>query len=170
MSKTRIILVGPAAVGKSSLLRRLVRDFETTEYSPTVGAEIYGWSGAMLYDTAGAERFRILIDAYIRNITAVVYVFDLSSSESLKEIQEVWRPRCGGNAEVEILLGNKSDLQRAELDFDPDDWDYYAELGPDSNLNIVFQQIIDMCQDHEASTVLLTRTEDEKKSRWCCLL
>lgn len=70
----RVVVLGDATVGKTSLLRRFVEGAAGTlepgselESAPTVGVEFYGralqlpagpWVKLQLWDTAGQERFR----------------------------------------------------------------------------------------------------------------
>lgn len=70
----RVVVLGDATVGKTSLLRRFVEGAAGTlepepelEAAPTVGVEFYGralqlpagpWVKLQLWDTAGQERFR----------------------------------------------------------------------------------------------------------------
>jgi Ras-related protein Rab-6A len=65
-----------------------------------------------LWDTAGQERFRSLIPSYIRDSSAAIVVYDVTSRPSFANterwVEEV-RAERGGDVVV-CLVGNKSDL------------------------------------------------------------
>lgn len=78
--------IGDAAVGKTSLIRRLEVDEFCQQSEPTLGARTsrltYRVEGELLsielFDTAGYERFHSLIRVYLRqtNIACVCYAVD----------------------------------------------------------------------------------------------
>lgn len=65
-----------------------------------------------IWDTAGQERFRSLIPSYIRDSSAAVVVYDISSTNSFAQvdrwIEDVRTER--GKEVIIILVGNKTDL------------------------------------------------------------
>jgi len=65
-----------------------------------------------IWDTAGQERFRSLIPSYIRDSSAAVVVYDISSTNSFAQvdrwIEDVRSER--GKEVIIILVGNKTDL------------------------------------------------------------
>ncbi|KAM4806457.1 ras-related protein Rab-42 [Urocitellus parryii] len=123
----RIALLGEAAVGKTSLLRRYVAGapgLETeSEPEPTVGVEFYSRALQLtagprvklqLWDTAGQERFRCITRSFYRNVVGVLLVFDVTNRKSFEHIpdwhQEV-KSTQGPNKVIFLLVGHKSDLQ-----------------------------------------------------------
>eukprot|EP00299_Pterocystis_sp_00344_P015530 c7764_g1_i1.p1 GENE.c7764_g1_i1~~c7764_g1_i1.p1 ORF type:complete len:146 (-),score=38.80 c7764_g1_i1:44-481(-) len=65
-----------------------------------------------MWDTAGQEKFRVLMPSYYRGADGVVLVFDCSNRRTFSRIS-VWlsdiRTHCGPNVPV-ILVANKCDL------------------------------------------------------------
>ncbi|XP_026372667.1 ras-related protein Rab-42 isoform X1 [Ursus americanus] len=126
----RIALLGDAAVGKTSLLRRYVagepgapEPEPEPEWAPTVGVEFYSRKLQLragprvklqLWDTAGHERFRCITRSFYRNVVGVLLVFDVTNRKSFEHIcdwhQEVMATQ-GPHKVIFLLVGHKSDLQ-----------------------------------------------------------
>lgn len=127
----RIALLGDAAVGKTSLLRRYVAgapgapqpEPEPEAEPPTVGVEFYSRALQLpagprvklqLWDTAGHERYRCITRSFYRNVVGVLLVFDVTNRKSFEHIpdwhQEVMATR-GPDKAIFLLVGHKSDLQ-----------------------------------------------------------
>ncbi|XP_053432202.1 ras-related protein Rab-42 [Nycticebus coucang] len=124
----RIVLLGDAAVGKTSLLRRYVAGTPRTpepepEPEPTVGVEFYRRALQLragprvklqLWDTAGQERFRCITRSFYRNVVGVLLVFDVTNRKSFEHIQD-WHQEVvaiqGPDKAIFLLVGHKSDLQ-----------------------------------------------------------
>ena len=83
----KIVLIGEADSGKTSLVQRLVYDsFEEGE--ATVGAAfstllLENGSKIGIWDTAGQERYNSLVPLYFRDAALVLLVVDISSRFSL---------------------------------------------------------------------------------------
>jgi small GTP-binding protein len=120
----KLVLLGDAAVGKSCLVVRFVRDefFEFQE--PTIGAAFLTQTVALddatvkyeIWDTAGQERYRSLAPMYYRGAAAAIVVYDITDPDSfagakswVKELQ-----RRGDPNVVIALAGNKADLENRQ--------------------------------------------------------
>jgi small GTP-binding protein len=87
----KVILVGLQAVGKSSILCRLVNSQMPTSYQATVGIDYHSYSPVVnkktfslqIWDTAGQEKFRALTSTYFKNCSACICVYDLNDKESI---------------------------------------------------------------------------------------
>jgi len=116
----KLVLLGEAAVGKSSLVLRFVSNDFNENTSPTIGAAFLTQKCRLenrivkfeIWDTAGQERFHSLAPMYYRNAAAAVVVYDITKSASLekakawvKELQRQANPNI-----VIALVGNKLDL------------------------------------------------------------
>ncbi len=83
----KVVFVGPAAAGKTSLNRRMVGLDFFDEELPTIGAIFNSQLGEflgetfteLLWDTAGLERFSALTPHYLRQAAVVVAVVSLES-------------------------------------------------------------------------------------------
>lgn len=116
----KLVLLGEAAVGKSSLVLRFVsNDFQENK-EPTIGAAFLTQKCTIgertikyeIWDTAGQERFASLAPMYYRNAQAAIVVYDITKPASfikarhwVKELHEQ------ANRDITIaLVGNKLDL------------------------------------------------------------
>uniref|UniRef100_A0A8C3VBG9 RAB42, member RAS oncogene family n=1 Tax=Catharus ustulatus TaxID=91951 RepID=A0A8C3VBG9_CATUS len=125
-----VILLGDAAVGKSSLLHCFADrlggglgegpDGAATP-DPTVGIEFYSWTILMpptgkvrlqLWDTAGQEQLGSITRSFYRSATGVLLVFNLTNRVSLKHITEWHREAVGDWLPAFVLVGHKSEEAR----------------------------------------------------------
>ncbi|CAD5125441.1 DgyrCDS13659 [Dimorphilus gyrociliatus] len=116
----QIVLLGESAVGKSSLLLRLVNN-EFNEYQEsTIGAAFLTQTledatvKLEIWDTAGQERYHSLAPMYYRRARAAVVVYDITSQDSFhraKQWVEELQLKASSNIVI-ALAGNKSDLSK----------------------------------------------------------
>ncbi|XP_059686902.1 ras-related protein Rab-42 [Gavia stellata] len=120
----RVIVLGDAAVGKSSLLRCFAEGSGrggagTATPCPTVGVEFYsrtvplppaGKAKLQLWDTAGQERFRSITRSFYRSAAGVLLVFDLTNRASFEHVPEWYREAAGDRPPAFVLVGHKCDL------------------------------------------------------------
>lgn len=73
---------------------------------------------ATVWDTAGQEKFRSLTSSYYRGTHGIVLVYDVTSRESFKHVED-WLNEistfCGEDDCVLLLVGNKIDLEAREV-------------------------------------------------------
>ncbi|KAH8100628.1 GTP-binding protein ypt5 [Cristinia sonorae] len=118
--QVKLVLLGEAAVGKSSVVLRFVSNEFQANKEPTIGAAFLTQKCRLedrvlryeIWDTAGQERFHSLAPMYYRNAQAAVVVYDITKASSLekaktwvKELQRQANPNI-----VIALAGNKIDL------------------------------------------------------------
>jgi len=118
--QVKLVLLGEAAVGKSSVVLRFVSNEFQANKEPTIGAAFLTQKCRLedrvlryeIWDTAGQERFHSLAPMYYRNAQAAVVVYDITKATSLdkakswvKELQRQANPNI-----VIALAGNKLDL------------------------------------------------------------
>jgi len=118
--QVKLVLLGEAAVGKSSVVLRFVSNEFQANKEPTIGAAFLTQKCRLedrvlryeIWDTAGQERFHSLAPMYYRNAQAAVVVYDVTKAQSLekaktwvKELQRQANPNI-----VIALAGNKIDL------------------------------------------------------------
>lgn len=121
----KVLIIGDASVGKSSMLLRFTDDSFDEHIQSTIGVDFkvkhMDVNGKRIkltiWDTAGQERFRTLTSSYYRGAHGVVLVYDVTRTDSfenleqwLKEVQ-LYSPNGGENV-VKLLVGNKIDLER----------------------------------------------------------
>ncbi|KAI9708006.1 MAG: Ras- protein Rab-17 [Bogoriella megaspora] len=119
-SSVKLVLLGEAAVGKSSLVLRFVNNDFQENKEPTIGAAFLTQKCNLpsrtikfeIWDTAGQERFASLAPMYYRNAQSALVVYDLTKPSSLTKakhwVAELQRQASPGI--VIALVGNKLDL------------------------------------------------------------
>lgn len=118
--QVKLVLLGEAAVGKSSLVLRFVQNDFNENNSPTIGAAFLTQKCRLedkvikfeIWDTAGQERFHSLAPMYYRNAAAAVVVYDITKASSLEKAK-AWVTELQRQANPNIviaLVGNKLDL------------------------------------------------------------
>ncbi|KAM9895786.1 hypothetical protein OXX79_007872 [Metschnikowia pulcherrima] len=125
-TSVKLVLLGEAAVGKSSLVLRFVsNDFQENK-EPTIGAAFLTQKCTVgdrtikyeIWDTAGQERFASLAPMYYRNAQAALVVYDITKPASLIKARH-WVKELHEQASKDItiaLVGNKYDLVAGEND------------------------------------------------------
>ncbi|EDW64495.1 ras-related protein Rab-5A [Drosophila virilis] len=141
-AKFQVMMLGNAAVGKSSLLQRFITDSQPTISEPvaTVGAEfkvkrvclVNGVVRLKIWDTSGQERFKNLLRTYYDHCNGAVIVYDIQNRESYDQAQE-WvtelRERISRELVI-VLAGNKSDMdtRRAVTKFEAEEYATHHNL------------------------------------------
>jgi len=116
----KLVLLGEAAVGKSSLVLRFVKGEFVEFQESTIGAAFLTQSVTLndvvvkyeIWDTAGQERYHSLAPMYYRGAHAAVVVYDITNEQSFFRAQEWVKElqRKGSSEIVMALAGNKGDL------------------------------------------------------------
>jgi small GTP-binding protein len=119
----KIVLLGEAAVGKTSLIQQyILHTFDPSLEQTVAGSfvseviDVDGTSVQLsIWDTAGQERYRSLIPTYTRHAAAALIVFDVTNSDTQKGI-DAWVKTvvdsCSADCAV-YIIGNKTDLAPA---------------------------------------------------------
>ena len=117
----KIIIIGPGAVGKTSLLIRYVQNRFKESYKETIGVdfmskivEVSEEDAAKLtiWDIGGQEKYKFLHESFYEKANGALIVFDLSRPETSNEINK-WIEevkKFAGEKVPFILIGNKLDL------------------------------------------------------------
>ncbi|MFX0008032.1 MAG: Rab family GTPase, partial [Candidatus Hermodarchaeota archaeon] len=83
----KIIVIGPGGVGKSSIIRRFVKNEFSFDYMFTIGVEINSklvefekdsFALLTIWDIGGQKRFKILRRNFYEGTYGALVVFDLS--------------------------------------------------------------------------------------------
>jgi Ras-related protein Rab-5C len=120
LSQFKIVILGSAGVGKSSLVVRMSSNFFSHAMQPTVGVSFVrcdvqtpnGTSELSVWDTSGSEKYRAIVPMYYRNAHFAIVVYSVQSRQSLIDV-EYWikQIREHGSASTPICLcANKCDL------------------------------------------------------------
>lgn len=116
----KIVVMGDVAVGKTSLVTRMVHNTFEENQVTTIGASFLAKIVKMqgeeiklnIWDTAGQEKYRSMVPLYYKNADAAILVFDLTSNESLHQL-EMWVKdlKEQGPPNVALMIAaNKQDI------------------------------------------------------------
>jgi small GTP-binding protein len=118
----KIILIGDANSGKTSLINRYVTKSFSDKYICTIGVDFMTKAVKInnqtiklqIWDTAGMEKYKQITTSYYRGAQAAIVCFDLTSQASFMSLQRwvddysrFYNPIFTKNI---FIVGNKSDL------------------------------------------------------------
>lgn len=117
----KIILIGPGAVGKTSILMRFVHNKFSKSYKMTIGVDFlnkeinFDDTNAKLtiWDIAGQKRFKFMRKNFYGGAAGALLVFDLTRENTFQEVIKRWYPEMTQFLDKNvpfILIGNKVDL------------------------------------------------------------
>jgi Ras-related protein Rab-1A len=122
----KLLLLGDAAVGKTSLVRRFVFDNFDDEYVATIGTKTTAKAiqfktdkelinlKLQIWDILGQRGYSRLHHSSFKGTNGVIMVADITRWETLQSLEKYWIPKTrylAGNIPF-IILANKSDLMR----------------------------------------------------------
>ena len=120
----KLILIGDAGVGKTSMIQRFVHGRFQESYLLTVGLDVSSKeiilpSGQKVVlsinDIGGQDRFAPVRSLFYQGSHLCMCVYDLTRPESLVSLRDKWLPELDqfatpGKPITKLLIGNKSDL------------------------------------------------------------
>lgn len=117
----KVLLLGDAGVGKTSLMWRFSDDMFNHTYISTIGIDfklrtidVQGKKVRLqIWDTAGQERFHAISVSYYRTASGIMLIYDISRRRSFENIAK-WLRKIDEHAKEDVtklLIGNKCDIQ-----------------------------------------------------------
>jgi len=119
--KLKVLLTGAAAVGKTSLVQRFIKNRFAANYKLTVGVDILTKdvefkpqeiATLSIWDIGGQQRFEFIRSTFYKGAAGALLVFDLTREQTYTETRK-WlteiRQFAGDNIPF-VLIGNKLDL------------------------------------------------------------
>ena len=121
--KVKIVLLGEARVGKTSIITRIIKDTFDYNCLSSSGAsfsqkvmifeDLSTKVNFLIWDTVGQEKYRSVSKLFYRDSAIAVLVFDITDASSFDAVKNYWlsevRNNTGGNC-ILALAANKSDL------------------------------------------------------------
>ena len=188
----KIVIVGEADIGKSSILLRYIADTYSDESNPTLGVAYlsktitFGGIGIKMniWDTAGQERFGSLTKIYSRDANAILLVYDITSRSSFEKMKSIYINLQNEKFDEEVIfavVANKEDLCNQEQVTIEEAKDFANSIGAiykktSAKLNIGIEELFDALGQRYLSknscfirdTIVLSRDEREYKVKKCC--
>ncbi len=117
----KVVILGDAAVGKTSLINRFVEGSFSEDYRATLGANIVRKDvnlnstkvRLIMWDLAGQEKYRVVRSMYFQGCQGALLVYDVTRYSTFDSINSKWLrdfKKYVKKEGVYILIGNKSDL------------------------------------------------------------
>ncbi len=119
--KLKVLLTGAAAVGKTSLVQRFIKNRFAANYKLTVGVDILtkdvefkqGEVATLsIWDIGGQQRFEFIRSTFYKGAAGALLVFDLTREQTYIETRKwLTEIRQFSNQDIPfVLIGNKTDL------------------------------------------------------------
>lgn len=183
ITSKKIVLIGPSAVGKTSLVLKLLSGKFNQYSESTIGASFCSklmiandgvQDKVEIWDTAGQERYKSLVPMYYRNAGGALIVYDVTNKNSIEKAKE-WIDEIKSKASSDIkiiVVGNKIDLSdnQSELNnlkhnFEYDHFLVSAKTG--KNVVETFKELISSIPRYTRDeSKLLPRIKKQERS--CC--
>ena len=117
----KILILGDATVGKTSILIRYVDDIFDPNSISTLGVDVRYKFVILknkkirmdIWDTAGQERFKNITRNYFKGAHAVIFVFDVNNKKTLAKLK-FWIDDSNDHVSkdtIKIIVGNKIDTE-----------------------------------------------------------
>jgi len=136
--RAKVVFLGDAGVGKTSIVNRYVKDEFKVGETPTIGAAFAAKTHVLsgsdksirfeLWDTAGQERYHSLAPMYYRGCIASIIVYDITTKKTFDRAKE-WLSELQRNCSSAIVLylvGCKVDLN-SQREVDQADAEKFAQ-------------------------------------------
>lgn len=124
----KFVLLGDAAVGKTSLVDIYTQHSFREDYKPTLGVnivvkelkieEINAQIRLVLWDIAGQEKYDLSRKMFFQGVVGALLVYDTTRDVTFKNIESKWLKDLNEYSEEElscILIGNKIDLNESRV-------------------------------------------------------
>ena len=160
----KIVVAGDGGVGKTSFLNRLVHDNFDIKSELTKGVDFFSKSlqingtdiNFVMWDFAGQEQFKSLLDGFVEGSIAAFLLFDLTRVSTIENVVN-WLGKLKKLSHMPIMiLGTKYDLLENKFESNLDQYLIslvesdnllrYMKISSKTGYNIkeVFHSLIDM--------------------------
>ena len=167
--KFKVLLIGDAGVGKSSILLRFVDDTFNPNQTSTIGVDFKPKVMKVrnmkiqvtIWDTAGQERFRTLTTGYYKGAQGIILVYDVTRRDTFENLSS-WFAECKnycsneGKDAIKLIVANKIDLDNRVVltkegeNLAKENGTLYIETSAKTNVGIesVFEELVNKILDN----------------------
>ena len=175
----KIVLIGPSAVGKTSLVLYLLSGKYNPYSESTIGASFCSklleandgiTDKVEIWDTAGQERYKSLVPMYYRNALGALIVYDVTNNKANEYVNQ-WIKELKKNADENIkiiVVGNKIDLLKTveEKKLFEEYKHFFVSAKTGENVENVFKELVSDIPRLVGKPLLLPKPVEPK--RLCC--
>ena len=155
----KVVLLGDASVGKTSILNRYIKKQFSDVYKCTISScienksftyDLYTVIKLNIWDTSGEEKFKSLTKLYFKNTHGIVLNYDIHNRktfESLNDWIKIIKENSNQYVSI-IIVGNKIDLERnvskEELNNFCENYNFLSEevsAKNGINIDLLFQKL-----------------------------
>ena len=120
MTRHKVIFVGDACTGKTSIINRIIDNPFNDTYEVSIGIDFMSKNirfrgqniKIQIWDSAGQEKYKGLIPSYVRNSSIVFIVYDVANRDTFNNVEN-WISFVKNIEKTTLILcGNKVDLSR----------------------------------------------------------
>lgn len=193
LSNIKLVVLGDAAVGKTSLALRFVTGTFKLGTDSTVGASFITKTMEVghqrvkfnIWDTAGQERYRSIVRMYYKEVSAALLIYDITKPLSFSNLER-WHSELKKHVEddvVIVVIGNKDDLVMEEAINIEEARAFAARIGAryyrtscknDQGVTEMFSEVAQECLNRKINytvkpkvSVALDEAKKPKKSGCC---
>ncbi|MFX1477819.1 MAG: Rab family GTPase [Promethearchaeota archaeon] len=116
----KLMMLGDASVGKTSLTIRYIKGFFMEDLKLTIGVDFYSkttfFNGKkvklQIWDFGGEERFRFLLSQYSKGANGAFFLYDITNPQSIDHLPDWTQLVRENSGDIPIMLvGSKVDLE-----------------------------------------------------------
>lgn len=186
----KVILIGDANVGKTSLLLYLLQQKIDKDVKPTIGVSFIQYDICLpdgseklldIWDTTGDERYKSILPSYFRKTSVAIVCFDVTNKNSFDSVDswvQMSKTHCGENVKI-IIVGTKSELEHVvpqsevERYCNTNNLDlFYSSAAKGENVVEIFEKAASIATPVETSeqpiNLIDMKEKDEDEAPGCC--
>ena len=149
----KVIFVGDARVGKTTIISRIMDNPFNDAYEPSIGVDFMSKIitfqntkiNLQMWDPSGQEKYKGLIPSYVHNSSIVFLIYDVTSKSSFDNIP-IWIDFIKDKEKniTLVLCGNKIDLENREVTKEVGEFFEVSAKTGDEIKNMIYSSVADL--------------------------
>jgi small GTP-binding protein len=186
--RLKVVSVGDTCVGKTSYLKRLIKNVYDENIVSTIGVDFaikkVSYKGdnydLAIWDTAGMERFRSICKVYYKDTDCFLIFYDVTNRVSFNNVKQWIIDIRLENSDIPIVLvGNKIDLthfrevpEETAKEFAVENGVSFVEISVKNNshIHLVTDMILLHAKPKIKETDTIIELKDEDIPQKCCTI